>query len=177
MKKNNKTKEIDFRALWTVKIGTGLKTPADFYKALADAHCEINHVDEIIDDVIASEIETEVDIVSIDGFALGIKDYYTNHNEVRMRAKKLGLQLVTPEVLIQFRLQYDNESIRKGDFLFTVAIERILSSRGTLLAGVFVNGGGDDGVKRFMAIDIEDSSSAKKNCDRMCRWVFIKPRN
>ena len=176
MKRGSKIIEIDFRALWTVKIGTGLKTPTDFYKALADAHCKIDHVDEIIDAVVASEIETEVDIVSVDGCALGIKNHYTNNTEVRMRAKKIGLQLVTPEALIQFRLQYDNESIRKGDFMFTVPLERILSSRGTLLAGVFVNGGGDDGVRRFMSIDTKEPSSTKKDWDRMCRWAFINPR-
>jgi hypothetical protein len=125
----------NFRIWKTIKLGTpGLKTADDFRKVIESDKI---HIDKRADDIlgrpeftVAAE-QTEVDLVIVSVAELGFKKR-TKREDVYAQAKKLGLQLCTPEVGPQLRLQYTDQP--DNDWL-TIAMEPIEGSDGSL--GVF----------------------------------------
>ena len=133
---------VQFPVWRTIKLGTGLKTADDFRKALADNGFKVS---DWANDILgqpaftAATEEIEVDLVVVSNAELGfekgakLKDTYA-------RAKELGLELCSPEVGPQLRLQHENQP--RGEWLL-IAMEPIADSDGGLYVFNVRHGGAD----------------------------------
>jgi len=112
-----------------IKLGTGLKTAADFRKALKEADCRTNSsVDMIIAQPgfqVSSE-KKDVELVVVSVAELGFKKAATL-SKIYKQVKKLGLDLCPNEVGPQLRLQYRDQSV--GGWL-TIGMKPINGSDG-----------------------------------------------
>ena len=119
-------------SIWkTIKIGTGLKTANDFRKALKQNGCRINDWGNTIlskPAFMASDTETEVDLVNVSVAELGFKEG-TTLRDINKKALELGLELCPNEVGPQLRLQYRDQPL--GEWL-RIAMEPISDSDGDL---------------------------------------------
>lgn len=160
--------EID---IWkTIKLGTGLKTAEDFRHALGQAKMTIGGWGEDLlgkSSFTASEMETEVDLVSISVGDLGFTQP-ADRREIMARAFELGLDLCPAEVGPQLRLQYPDQP--KGEW-FMIAMEPITGSDG--YPNVFCVGHDyDEGVLFLNGYRGEyDLLNAPHD-----RFVFVRPR-
>ena len=115
--------ELSFEHLYTsfpesrivqrsIKLGTGLKTAADFQQALAAVG---DHINSWGNDIMgkpefqAAVQKTEVDLVTLSVKGLGFPQGATRE-EIYIRAKELGLKLVPAEVGPQLRLEYQKQT-------------------------------------------------------------------
>ena len=132
-----------FPAWKTIKLGTGLRSADDFRKALKQSGCKIGDWGNDIlgkPAFIASDTETEVDLVVVSVAELGFKEGATRKN-IYNKAKKLGLELCPNEVGPQLRLQYKDQP---KDKWLRIAMEPISGSGGGL--GIFEVAHGGHGL-------------------------------
>jgi len=121
----------DFKIWKKLKLGTGLKNPGDFRKAINGE--EMNISDRVSDILgkpalkVANE-ETEIDLVLVTVVRLGFKDGATREN-IYKRAKEFDLELCPAEVGPQLRLQYKDQP--NGEWIL-VGMEPIIGSDGGL---------------------------------------------
>lgn len=119
----------DFPVWKTVKLGTGLTTADDFRKALKTQGCRIG---DLANDIlgkpafIASESETEADLVKVTVAELGFKEG-ARYDKICVRGQEFGLKLCPNEVGPQLRIQYLDQPF--GEWLI-VAMEPISGSDG-----------------------------------------------
>ena len=151
----------------TLKLGTGLKTAADFRKALKTADCNIGEWGNNIlgqPAFTVADKETEVELVIASGTDLGFKGSATRA-DIYKRAQELGLDLCPNEVGPQLRLQYTDQP--NGEWLL-IAMEPITGSDGDLV--VFRVSRDDDGEQwllgRYGRPDIVWLAGN--------RWVFLR---
>jgi len=111
-------KNINKFPIWkVVKIGTGLKTADDFRRAFK-AIC--HKIGESANDIlgraafIISKCKKEINLVIVTPIDLGFK-YNTTRLNIYKRAQELDLELCSPEVGPQLRLQYKNQP--PGEYL------------------------------------------------------------
>lgn len=136
--------------IWkTIRLGTGLKTSADFRKALKQSGCDIG---DWAKDILGkpaftvSATETEVDLANVSVADLGFKNG-AKRSEIYDRAKELGLALCPAEVGPQLRLQYLDQP---NDERLRIAMEPIADS-GRVLGVFFVER--YDGGDRWLSAD------------------------
>ena len=116
--------------IWkTIRLGTGLKSVDDFYKALKDGKFRFS---DWASDILkkpafkVADEETEIDLVKVTVAELGFKDG-ARRDQIGKRAEELGLELCPAEVGPQLRLQYPDQP--NGEWI-SVAIKPILDSDG-----------------------------------------------
>ncbi len=120
-----------FKTWKTIKLGTGLKTADDFRKAIKQARMNIgdlswgNHILGMPTFTVATSV-SGVELVVVSVAELGFKDGATR-KDIYIRAKELGLDLCSPEVGPQLRLQYVDQE--EGEW-FIIAMEPIIGSSG-----------------------------------------------
>jgi hypothetical protein len=151
----------------TLKLGTGIKTAADFRKALKTADCNIgdwgnNILGQPAFTVADKEIEVELVIAS--GADLGFKGSATRA-DIYKRAQELGLDRCPAEVGPQLRLQYTDQP--NGEWLL-IAMEPIAGSDGDL---VVFRVGRRGGGTRWLNGDYGGPVSVCRADDR---WVFLR---
>ncbi|MBI2042127.1 MAG: hypothetical protein HYT20_03905 [Candidatus Nealsonbacteria bacterium] len=119
----------------TIKLGTGLKTADDFRKVLKGNGFEVSDwANDILEKsafIVAIE-GIKVDLVKVTVAELGFKKG-ARRDQIYDRAKELGLELCSPEVGPQLRLQYQNQP--NSEWVF-VGMEPIFDSEGNMV--VFV---------------------------------------
>jgi hypothetical protein len=121
----------EFSVWKTIRLGTGLKTVDDFRHALKDNGDRIGNWGNDILGKLAftvSDTETEVNLVVTSVAELGFKDGATRA-DIYKRAVELGLELCSPEVGPQLRLQYKDQP--RGEWLI-IGMEPISDSGGYL---------------------------------------------
>jgi len=125
-----------------VTLGTFLRNPDDFRKAIKQAGMKIGEWgNDILDQpafTVASE-KIEVELINVSVAELGFKNGAT-YKDICARAKELGLDLCPAEVGPQLRLQYKDQP--KGEWLL-VSMEAITGSGGGLRIFSVVNSRGD----------------------------------
>ena len=115
----------------TIKLGTGLKTAADFRKALKAGGFRIG---DWANDILgkpafsAATKEVEVELVKVLVRELGFKNGATRQ-EIYQRAQELGLKICPNEVGPQLRLQYKDQP--NGEWI-VVAMEPMTDALGNL---------------------------------------------
>ena len=117
-----------FKTWKTIKLGT-LKTADEFRKALKDNGFNISDwANNILGRpaFTAATEEIEVDLVKVTVGELGFKKG-ARRDQIYDRAKELGLELCSPEVGTQLRLQYQDQP--NGEWIL-VAMEPIVDSGG-----------------------------------------------
>jgi len=116
--------------IWkTIKLGTGLKVAEDFRHALSDGGFRLSDwANGILGKpaFTAAAEETEVDLIKVTVAELGFKKG-ARRDQIYERAKELGLELCSPEVGPQLRLQYHDQP--NGEWIL-VAMEPIIGSDG-----------------------------------------------
>lgn len=92
---------IDFEVWKTIQLGTGLKTPGDYRKALSTTDCDIECTEEALQKLclLASESLVEVDLVKIPTTEC------RTHGEIYALAKQSGLETCPVEVGVQLCIQ------------------------------------------------------------------------
>jgi hypothetical protein len=158
-----------FFPIWKIiKLGTGLRSTADFRKALLAAGHKIseewaaNILGEPAYEV--SRSESEVDLVNISVAELGFIDV-TSRDNVYQRALALGLALCPPEIAPQLLLQSNLPHNER----FYIGTEPITNPQGHSL--IFVVG------RRHGThwIDVR-FDRADDLCAKWERWIFMLPR-
>lgn len=150
----------------TIKLGTSLKTADGFRKALNAGGYRIG---DWANDIFgkstftAAPKEIEVDLVVVSVAELGFKDG-AYRKDIYKRAQELGMNLCSPEVGPQLRLQYRDQP--KGEWLL-IGMEPISVSGGYL--GVFSVGHGGDGLWLGSSCGRPDDFWAAGH-----RWVFLR---
>jgi len=99
-----------FKTWRTIKLGTGLKTPDDFRRALDQAGCEKGEWGHYLlgrPEFVASVAKkpTELELVLVSGADLGLEDEEPYEMDIYNRAEESGLKLVPAEVGPQLCLQ------------------------------------------------------------------------
>ncbi len=97
----------------TIKLGTGLKTKADFVKAIKAQGGVIDDWAKHLmgqPDFVVSDQESEKNIIIITMDCLGIP-YGEKIEKIFKKAKDLGLEFCPPEIGPQLRLQYQKQTI------------------------------------------------------------------
>ncbi len=115
----------------TIKLGTGLVTPDDFYRELIDNGFRTSDSSKDIfgkPSFVTSDIETLVDLVLISSSDIGLKNGATRKNFYN-RVYELGLELCPPELGPQLRLQYPDQP---HDELIIIGMEPIVGRGGHL---------------------------------------------
>jgi len=114
-----------------IKLGTGLTTPDDFWKAITNMDFRIVHYGSDI--LTKKEFAAATKPAKVDLVRMSVKDFGFKGNarfdEICARAKEIGLELCPAEVGPQLRLQYLNQP--KNERLI-IAMEAIRDSRGYL---------------------------------------------
>jgi hypothetical protein len=158
-----------FFPIWkTIKLGTGLRSSADFRKALLAADHKIseewaaNILGEPAHEV--SRSESEVDLVNISVAELGFMDV-TPRDQVYKRALALGLALCPPEIASQLLLQ---SSLPHNERLY-IGTEPITNPQGHSLILVVGRRHGTHWID--VRFDRPDDLCAKWE-----RWIFMLPR-
>ncbi|MBI2099358.1 hypothetical protein HYT45_03025 [Candidatus Uhrbacteria bacterium] len=156
-----------FFPIWkTLRLGTGLKTAADFRGALQDSG---HRIGEWASDILgkcsfkASLIEMEVDLVVTTVAELGFKNGATREN-IYKRALEFGLKLCPPEVGPQLRLQYTDQPW--GEWLL-IGMEPIAASGGYLRVFSVVRDDGGLWLDSYFGYP----GSVWYGSDR---WVFVR---
>ena len=126
-----KETERQLKVWKTIKLGTGFRTADDFRKALKGNGFNIGDwANDILGKpafMVATE-ETEVDLVKVTVAELGFKKG-ARRDQIYERAKELGLELCSPEVGPQLRLQYRGQP--NGEWVL-IGMEPIADSDGHL---------------------------------------------
>lgn len=105
----------------TIKLGTGLKTAADFRQALKASNCLIeNWTDKLLNHFAleVSEKEREVGLVKVTPRTLGFESDPTPY-EIWAVAQRQGLELLPIEAGFQLRLQYLDQPLNEVLWLGT----------------------------------------------------------
>ena len=118
--------------IWkTIKLGTGLKTADNFYRAIIRVGCcACGWTRAIFDqpDFTVADEEIELDLVRVMVAELGFKDRATRE-QIYQRGKELGLGLCPAEVGPQLRIEYSDQV--KDEWLH-IAMEPITDKHGGL---------------------------------------------
>lgn len=117
--------------IWkTIKLGLR-KSPEEYRKALEAGKCQIDtYAGQILDKILVSQEEVEVDLVLVTGRQLGcIVD--TRRDLIFKRALKRGLQKCPAEVGLALREQYPDQPLGLGEWL-RIGMEPIIDSDGDL---------------------------------------------
>ncbi len=152
----------------TVKLGTGLKTAADFRIALKKAGYKIGDWadDGLGTDAFAATVatkETVVELVRVTVAELGFQNG-ARRDEIYARALGFGLGKCSAEVGPQLRLQYVDQPL--GEWI-RVGMEPIAGSGGT--AALFNVGHDGDGQYLF-----GDDGGADNVWHGVSQWVFAR---
>lgn len=154
-----------FKAWKTIKLGTGLKNTDDFRRALKNDGFRIGSWSNDVLGQPAFKVatkEVKVDLVNVSVAELGFKNGAIRA-DIYEKAISLGLELCSPEVGPQLRLQYKDQP--KGEWL-QIAMEPIMSSNGRIV--VFSVGHDDGGLWL---------DGSRGSPDRFWfgdgRWVFV----
>ena len=161
--------DINLSTWKTIKLGTsGLKTADDFRKAIKDCGMKIG---DWANDIIGKPKftvttgETEVDLVKVTVAELGFKDG-ARRDQIYERAKELGLELCSPEVGPQLRLQYNDQPMN-GWVL--IGMEPIRNSVGDLFVFRVARDGDGLWLRSYYGLP-----GNVWRADH--RWVFVRPR-
>ncbi|MCX6722178.1 MAG: hypothetical protein NTY04_03235 [Candidatus Staskawiczbacteria bacterium] len=160
------------RTVWqTIKLGTGLKTGEDFYKALKENGFAAEGVRNMLGkpEFTVATKETEVDLVAVTVAELGFKDG-ADRKDVYAKAQQLGLQLCPAEVGPQLRLQYKFQHHETGFIIGMKPICSSVFSSGDYLAVFDVE---EHNSNLLLAPYFESFCSAN---NWFYKWVFILPR-
>ncbi len=156
-----------FFLVWkTLRLGTGLRTAADFRSALqANGHRIGDWANDILGKraFTTSKTDMEVDLVSATVSELGFGNGATREN-IYKRALELGLKLCPSEVGPQLRLQYQDQPLSEW---LLIAMEPISASDGYLK--VFSVARDDDGSWLLSYYAYPD-----RVWNGSYRWVFVR---
>ncbi len=122
-------KQVVFKVWKTIKIGTGLKTVEEFRRALHDGGFKMSDWASDILGKSAFKVvdeETEIDLIKVTVAELGFKKG-ARRDQIYKRAQKLGLELCSPEVGPELRLQYQDQP--NGEMI-CIAMKPIFDSDG-----------------------------------------------
>ena len=120
---------MKFKTWKTIKLGTGLKTPADFRRALKSSGCEVGRwgADAILDSpafvVSLTEIQVKLVIISVAELGLhGEKESWNDRKlisfeEIYSCAQELNLGICSIEVGPQLRLQYLEQPVLADEWI------------------------------------------------------------
>lgn len=120
----------NFKVWRTIKLGTGLKTVADFLKAIKKTNCRINENAAYIlkqPEFTVANKEIEIDLVRVCLSDLFLKIEEPTLEEIYDRAKMFGLEKCPPEVGPQLIVQYPDQSDREH---LTIVMDYITSING-----------------------------------------------
>lgn len=152
----------------TIKLGTGLKTAADFRRAIKDKGMKFgssaNNILGQPEFIVATE-EIELDLIIVSASELGFKNGATRE-KIYDRVKELGLELCPVEVGPQLRLQYADQLT--GEWLL-IGMEPIRDPNSGLVVFLVAH----DGVGLWIDSDVGDLDGVW-NADNW--WVFVRPR-
>lgn len=188
-----------FKTWKKVKIGTGLKTFADFYDALRKRRVTVHDLEKIevmINNPMFTvfDTETEVDLVQVEFFdkdELGIKgcgkgsDIKINIHDLILRANNMGLEECPPEAGLQLRLQHSYDFPSHG------GVEVVMNPINGNIFKVYTGRNAPDYSgwsrdERPILTD-EEEEQLTTYCDAICvsdsinpcywlsRYVFMKP--
>lgn len=119
----------EFTSSMTIKLGTNLQSADDFRRALDDGGFYSTDFLYMPTFTVATE-ETEVNLVFVSVGELNLRSGATRRN-IYERAQQLGLELCTPEVGPQLRLQYGDQPPGRFHTLL-IGMEPIADPRGHL---------------------------------------------
>jgi|PersoiStandDraft_1058852.scaffolds.fasta_scaffold13966_2 hypothetical protein len=155
-------------SIWkAISLGTFGNTYA-LFDALDSANI---HIGEAADEILhrpaftISKVKFDVELVILSGTQLGFGEEGGSLAELYARSRQLGLELGTPEIAAQLRLQYADQPV--GEFL-DIAMEPLSTYEGELIGLTVANGGAG-------LLLIGHSGGPETIASQSTRFVFVRP--